>query len=120
MFSCPCTNRPPNHATNKTYSEAVTFSVIILSGTELKGSLTFDGPITEKKEISGKALLDASEHYRYTPAKKDELTVFGSIVDFEHVNPIKNKANTDDEDETSEDVEKPDEEMTPAERRAYR
>ena len=88
-----------------------------MSGSELKGSITFDGPIDTAEQIAGKRLHEASETYRYNPARKDETLVFGSLVDFEHLNPIKNqKASEKAEDEE----EVASEEESVAERRARR
>lgn len=98
-------------------SESMTFSIIVLSGGELKGSITFDGPIATDENISAGELWEASESYRYDPAKRNELIVFGSLVDFEHLNPIKNREVHEDEEEEEEVV---DEEETVAERRARR
>ena len=102
---------PPPH------SEFITFSVIVLSGSELKGSITFDGPIDTAKEIPGKRLHEASESYRYNPARKDETLVFGSLVDFEHLNPIKNQKAAETDEEQEEVVS---DEESVAERRARR
>eukprot|EP00977_Amphora_coffeiformis_P014860 scaffold4240_cov163-Amphora_coffeaeformis.AAC.6 len=95
--------------------ESITFAVIVLSGAELKASITFDGPMMEEENLSAKELWDASESYRYNPAKKDELVVFGSMVDFEHLNPIKNKEVKEEEEE-----EVADENESIAEKRARR
>lgn len=100
-----------------TYSESITFSIIILAGGELKGGITFDGPIDNDPSISAKQLYDASENYRYNPAKKDKSLVFGSLVDFEHLNPIKNREAVGDDEE--EDEVAPEDESV-AERRARR
>lgn len=110
------------HLSLLSYSEAVTFSVIVLAGEELKGSLSFDGPVsTEPKDISGKDLLHASDHYKFVPSQKDVQIVFGSLVDFEHLNPIKNRQKTDDDDETSADLEREDsEDESVADKRARR
>lgn len=98
-------------------SESVTFSVIVLSGTELKAAITFDGPIVGDPNVDAAALYEASEAYKYNPSKKDELVVFGSLVDFEHLNPIRNREmNEPEEDE--EEVAPEDESV--AERRARR
>ena len=88
-----------------------------MSGSELKGSITFDGPIDTAEQIAGKRLHEASESYRYNPARKDETLVFGSLVDFEHLNPIKNQKAAEAEDDEEEVAT---EEESVAERRARR
>jgi len=99
----------------QTNSESITFAVIVLSGSELKASITFDGPMVEEEDVSAKEIWETSESYRYDPAKKDHLIVFGSMVDFEHLNPIKNKEVREDEEE-----EVADENESIAEKRARR
>ena len=97
------------------HSESITFGVIVLSGSELKASITFDGPLVEDESVKATELFEASETYRYDPAKKEKLIVFGSMVDFEHLNPVKNKeVREEDEEEVA------DENESVAERRARR
>lgn len=99
-------------------SESLTFSIIILSGTELKAQAEMDGPVAPPGTDSALALKKASDTYRFETSKKHERVRFSGVVDFEQLNPIRNRDALDDEEE--EEVASEGDEESIADRRARR
>jgi hypothetical protein len=65
-------------------SETVTMSAIILAGSTLKATLTFDGPIAPSSIDSGLDLFTASETFH---SHGDEILRHSQVIDFEHLAP---------------------------------
>lgn len=79
------------------FSEAVTASVFILSGQELKATVKFDGPVAPMEASSGNELFGAIEAFDRDFVANEELNIVREeVVDFEHLN-IKDEYK-DDED----------------------
>jgi hypothetical protein len=82
-------------------SETVTLSAFILSGSSLKGTLTFDGPIAESSVDSGLEIYQASENFR---GSGDGYVSHSEVIDFEHLAPApeeeeKDEAGSKEDDE---------------------
>jgi hypothetical protein len=79
------------------YREAVTFSVFILSGSELKATIAIDGPLADISSInSGADLQKASDAFAYQHSESDRSVAYSATVDFEH---LKDEFSEDDDDE---------------------
>lgn len=78
-------------------------SVFILAGSELKATITFDGPLPEDPEkpiSSGSALQDAVDKMEkggYKKQNKKKSLAISEVVDFEHLNLGDEDDDTDDE-----------------------
>jgi hypothetical protein len=82
-------------------SETVTLSAFILSGSSLKATLTFDGPIAESSVDSGLELFQAGENFR---GNGDGFITHSEVIDFEHLAPA-----PDEEEEKTDDASENDE-----------
>jgi len=98
--------------------ESVTMSVFILAGSELKATVTFDGPIPEDASTpidSGIALQEAIKKWDGGWTRHESAMTVSEVVDFEHLNL--GLGEDDDEDEAMEEIP---EEETPDQRRERR
>ena len=87
----------------ETYSEAFTASVFILSGPQLRATLTIDGPISEADVESGIELQQKVD--QWPGAKKippENYIVFSEEVNFEDLRP---EFDDDDDDAVDDDAE---------------
>mmetsp|Transcript_12145 Transcript_12145/g.34821 ORF Transcript_12145/g.34821 Transcript_12145/m.34821 type:complete len:320 (+) Transcript_12145:79-1038(+) len=75
--------------------ETVTLSAFILSGSSLKATLTFDGPIAESTVDSGMEIYTASEGFN---SNGEGHISHSQVMDFEHLAPA-----PEDDDETTKD-----------------
>jgi len=85
--------------------ESVTMSVFILAGSELKATITFDGPIPEderNKIDSGTALQAAIKKLDHGYDKHQNSISVSEVVDFEHLNLGEDE--DDDEDATKDEI----------------
>ena len=64
------------------YSETISLSAIILSGSTLKATLTFDGPIAANSVDSGLELFMAAENFR---GGEEGFVSISEVIDFEHL-----------------------------------
>ena len=78
------------------HSETVTLSAFILSGSSLKATLTFDGPIASATVDSGLEVFTASESFN---SKGTGFITHSEVMDFEHLAP----APEEEEDEAAKD-----------------
>jgi hypothetical protein len=83
------------------FSEMVTMSAILLAGTSLKATLTFDGPVAAVTVDSGLELFTSSETFH---SKGDGIIRFSQVIDFEHLAPAPEE---EDQDEVEDDDEGP-------------
>ena len=99
-----------------TSRESVTISAIVLSGSELRAAVLWDGPLPEYGAPieSGTALLTATREMEEGRQQHHHHTPFSEEVDFEHLN-----IHEDDDDDLEEEDEEEDGEDT-AERRRER
>ena len=70
---------------SSTRSEYVTLSVFVLSGTELKASVEFAGPIADPDIRSALPLHEGRERWEHH-GHQNGLLAFNEAVDFEHLN----------------------------------
>ena len=84
------------------HSEAVTLSVFVLSGPELKGTVVFEGPLAPSSIDTAEALQSAANNFAGNKGA-DEGIDFKEIVDFEHLKPEIDD-DDDDDDDTVEDI----------------
>lgn len=78
-------------------NETVTLSAFILSGSSLKATLTFDGPIAEATVDSGMELFTASEGFN---SNGEGFITHSEVMDFEHLAPAPDE---DEDDEAPKD-----------------
>lgn len=94
----------------------MTLSVFILSGPELRATVTFDGPVAPLDASSGSSLKEHMEQFdkqgRHGRSENDIIIKYSDVVDFEHLNLGQQ---VEDDDSMQDD----DEELTP-EREAAR
>lgn len=74
----------------------MTLSSIILSGSSLKATLTFDGPFAESSVDSGLTIFQAAEQFR---GRGDGFVTHSEVIDFEHLAPPADEDDTDSPDE---------------------
>jgi hypothetical protein len=83
-------------------SESVTMSVFILSGAELRATMTLEGPVAPASITSGAELQQAMD--KFTGSDYGEHTILQEVVDFEHLQTqILAQEEDDDDAQNSED-----------------
>jgi hypothetical protein len=68
------------------FRESVSASVFILSGPELKATLTVEGPVANMEVINGSDLQTQADEWAKR-SRDDNLIDFSAVVDFEHLKP---------------------------------
>ena len=98
-------------------SEAVTASVFVLSGEELKATVKLDGPVAPMDANTGNALSSAIESFdaNFQPNEQENVAM-EEVVDFEHLN-VKGEFEEDDEDDDLARQLSKSKDMSPSERK---
>lgn len=97
--------------------ETVTASIFVLSGEELKATISLDGPVAPLEADSGNALQKAIDEFDSGKNRGDEDKIINieETVDFEHLN-VKGEYEEDEEDDDEMKRAK-DKDLTPSDRK---